>query len=112
MPPSSALTELDTFPRLLLNHAAIRAAHPATREKDLGIWQTWTWSQVTDEVRALTEHMRSVMHGREDPDEDRLGDGIALAGVRKFPARVKCALLSWMALKDAIATDQERANGH
>ncbi len=53
MPPSSALTELDTFPRLLLNHAAIRAEHPATREKDLGIWQTWTWSQVADEVRAL-----------------------------------------------------------
>ncbi len=53
MPPPSALIELDTFPRLLLNHAAIRATHPATREKDLGIWQTWTWSQVAEEVRAL-----------------------------------------------------------
>ena len=53
MPSPSALTELDTFPRLLLNHAAIRAERPATREKDLGIWQTWTWSQVADEVRAL-----------------------------------------------------------
>ena len=53
MPASSALAELDTFPRLLLNHAATRGDHPATREKDLGIWQTWTWSQVADEVRAL-----------------------------------------------------------
>jgi long-chain acyl-CoA synthetase len=53
VPASSALTELDTFPRLLLNHAATRANQPATREKDLGIWQTWTWSQVADEVRAL-----------------------------------------------------------
>ena len=44
---------LDTFPRLLLRHAATRGRHPATREKDLGIWQTWTWSQVEDEVRAL-----------------------------------------------------------
>jgi long-chain acyl-CoA synthetase len=44
---------LDTFPRLLLHHAATRPDDPATREKDLGIWQTWTWRQVADEVRAL-----------------------------------------------------------
>src|SRR5438067_10208937 len=46
-------TRLDTFPRLLLHHAQVRAAHPAVREKDLGIWQAWTWRQVADEVRAL-----------------------------------------------------------
>jgi long-chain acyl-CoA synthetase len=45
--------ELDTFPRLLLHHAAVRPDRPAIREKDLGIWQTWTWKQVADEVRAL-----------------------------------------------------------
>ncbi len=45
--------KLDTFPRLLLHHAATRPDQPAIREKDLGIWQTWTWSQVADEVRAL-----------------------------------------------------------
>ena len=44
---------LDTFPRLLLHHAAARGDHPAIREKDLGIWQAWTWSQVAAEVRAL-----------------------------------------------------------
>ena len=44
---------LDTFPRLLLHHAAVRGDRPAIREKDLGIWQAWTWSQVADEVRAL-----------------------------------------------------------
>jgi long-chain acyl-CoA synthetase len=44
---------LDTFPRLLLHHAQARGDHPAVREKDLGIWQTWTWRQVADEVRAL-----------------------------------------------------------
>ena len=43
----------DTFPRLMLHHARARPEHPATREKDLGIWQTWTWRQVADEVRAL-----------------------------------------------------------
>jgi long-chain acyl-CoA synthetase len=42
-----------TFPRLLLRHAQLRAALPAFREKDLGIWQTWNWGQVAQEVRAL-----------------------------------------------------------
>ncbi len=41
--------------------------------------------------------------GRVEPDEDVLEDGIAFAGVAKFPARVKCALLGWMAWKDATA---------
>ena len=45
--------DLDTFPRLLLHHAKVRPDRPAIREKDLGIWQSWTWSQVADEVRAL-----------------------------------------------------------
>jgi nitrogen fixation NifU-like protein len=39
--------------------------------------------------------------GTVDGDEDVLGDGIAFAGVSKYPARVKCALLGWMAFKDA-----------
>lgn len=43
----------DTFPRLMLQHAQVRPQHPAFREKYLGIWQTTTWSQVADEVRAL-----------------------------------------------------------
>jgi len=44
-----------------------------------------------------------LMHGRGEvePDEDVLGDGIAFAGVARYPARVKCALLPWMAFKDA-----------
>jgi len=39
--------------------------------------------------------------GEAKPDEDVLGDGIAFAGVAKYPARIKCALLGWMAWKDA-----------
>ena len=37
-----------------------------------------------------------------------LGDGIAFAGVAKFPARVKCALLGWMAMKGAVADAAEK----
>ncbi|MEY2475414.1 MAG: nitrogen fixation protein NifU [Actinomycetota bacterium] len=57
--------------------------------------------------RALKTHEAFVelMHGRGkvEPDEEILEDGIAFAGVAKFPARIKCALLSWMAFKDATA---------
>ncbi|CAG2140121.1 Long-chain-fatty-acid--CoA ligase FadD15 [Cupriavidus campinensis] len=42
-----------TFPRCLLAHATQRPDHPAHREKDLGIWQTYSWSQAAREVRAL-----------------------------------------------------------
>ena len=47
------MEKVDTFPRFLLHHAKVRPGHPAAREKDLGIWQTWTWGQVAAEVRAL-----------------------------------------------------------
>ena len=43
----------DTFPRLLLKQAGTRPDRPAIREKDLGIWQTWTWAQVAEEIRSL-----------------------------------------------------------
>jgi long-chain acyl-CoA synthetase len=43
----------DTFPKLLVQHALTRGDRPAIREKDLGIWQTWTWKRFADEVRAL-----------------------------------------------------------
>ena len=58
-------------------------------------------------TRALETHEAFVelMHGRGkvEPDEEVLEDGIAFAGVAQFPARIKCALLSWMAFKDATA---------
>jgi nitrogen fixation NifU-like protein len=41
--------------------------------------------------------------GTVEGDEDVIGDGVAFAGVAKYPARVKCALLGWMAFKDALA---------
>src|SRR3954464_4692876 len=44
---------LDTFPKLLMHHASVHGERPAIREKDLGIWQTWTWRELAEEVRAL-----------------------------------------------------------
>jgi len=45
--------KLDTFPKLLMHHARVRPSRPAIREKDLGIWQTRTWHEFAEEVRAL-----------------------------------------------------------
>ena len=63
---------LDTFPKLLLHHARVRGERPAIREKDLGIWQTWTWRQLADEVRAVA----SALHAQGV----RRGDHFALVG--------------------------------
>ncbi len=51
------------------------------------------------EATAILDDFQTLMQGRGtvEPDEDVLEDGIAFAGVAKFPARVKCALLAWMA---------------
>ncbi|HZB67061.1 MAG TPA: SUF system NifU family Fe-S cluster assembly protein [Ornithinibacter sp.] len=55
-------------------------------------------------ARETYESMHSMLTSKgEDPgDEEKIGDGVALAGVAKYPARIKCALLSWMAFSDAL----------
>ena len=60
----------------------------------------------------LTEVFRLMMHGEGLKREDDLLDGVAFQGVAKFPVRVKCALLGWMALKDAISTYREGGEEH
>ena len=57
------------------------------------------------EALATVESFNAMMtsRGKDAGDEDVIGDGIAFAGVSKYPARVKCALLGWMAFKDALA---------
>jgi nitrogen fixation protein NifU and related proteins len=57
-----------------------------------------------ERLAVFTELMNSKGHG--EPDEDVLEDGVAFAGVSKYPMRVKCALLGWMAFKDALARAQ------
>ena len=66
------LSGLDTFPKLLLHHARLRPERPAIREKDLGIWQTWSWRRFADEVRALACGLAAQGFKR--------GDHLALVG--------------------------------
>ena len=57
---------LDTIPKLLLDHAKKRADRPANRLKDLGIWQTWTWFDVAEEVRNLACGLAKIGFQRGD----------------------------------------------
>ena len=65
--------------------------------------------RTVEEAMEVHQTFLTLMQGKGqvEPDEEVLEDGIAFAGVAKFPARVKCALLSWMAWKDATARAQE-----
>ncbi|MEU8381455.1 Fe-S cluster assembly sulfur transfer protein SufU [Streptosporangium sp. NPDC048865] len=67
-----------------------------------------TGSTVDDSLGVVDEFTRLMQgRGKVEADEDVLGDAVAFAGVAKFPARVKCALLAWMAYKDAVVRSTE-----
>ena len=62
--------------------------------------------KTVDQALDTGEHFKTLMQAKGDPTvaeklEDELEDAVAFAGVSKYPARIKCALMSWMALKDA-----------
>ena len=120
-----ATPALDTFPRLLLHHAKVRGNHPATREKDLGIWQTSTWSQVADEVRAIAcglaaQGFRRGMHlaiiGDNRPRlywsmlaAEALG-GVPVPMYQDAPAAEFVYVLNDAGIVFAIAEDQEQVD--
>ena len=62
------------------------------------------------EAMSIHEEFLALMQGKGQvqPDEEVLEDAVAFAGVARFPARVKCALLAWMAWKDATLTAVEK----
>jgi nitrogen fixation NifU-like protein len=71
--------------------------------------------QSIDDALALQEKFLTLMQSQghaeiSDDDADELDDAVAFEGVSKYPARVKCALLGWMAMKGAVADAMARAN--
>src|SRR5438132_9482371 len=71
-PMAESARALDTFPKLLLEHARLRPDRPANREKDLGIWQSWSWREVAAEVEALACGLAAMGFRR--------GDRLAIVG--------------------------------
>lgn len=64
-----------------------------------------------DEARRVLAAVKSVLHGGEMPPEPDLGDFEALEGVKKFPVRIKCALLPWTTLDEALRDLEKKADG-
>jgi len=58
--------EADTFPKLLIHNAQVRGSRISMRHKDLGIWQSWTWAQVFEEVRAFSVGLQELGLKRGD----------------------------------------------
>ena len=60
------------------------------------------YGKSVDEARSINLNIRSMLKDEElsDEDLDAIGDSYAIEGVKKCPVRIKCALLSWAALKD------------
>jgi long-chain acyl-CoA synthetase len=72
---SSMRAPADTFPKLLLHNARSFGERPAMRHKDLGIWQTWTWAQVRDQILALAAGLHRLGL--------RCGETVAIVGANR-----------------------------
>jgi len=71
-----------------------------------------TLGKTVEEAKALARDFRGMMAGEVDPDEDEFGDLIALKGVVKYPIRIKCAVLAWDVLQEALeGADGSAAHG-
>jgi long-chain acyl-CoA synthetase len=94
---------LDTFPRLLMHHAQLRPGRPAMREKEYGIWQTYSWAQVAERVRALACGLAALGFKR--------GDRLAVVGdnrPRLYWSVAACQCLGGipvMMYQDAVAQE-------
>jgi nitrogen fixation NifU-like protein len=58
----------------------------------------------------LAAEFRAMMQGSVDPDEDEFGDLVALKGVVRYPVRIKCAVLAWDVLQEALEDRAARRN--
>jgi len=93
----------DTFPKLLLRNAVKYARRPAIREKDLGIWQSWNWAEVLEEVRAYSIGLEELGLKR--------GDKIAVIGANRprlywtFPAAQALGAIPVPVYADSVAEE-------
>jgi len=103
MSDSNGQSALDTFPRLLMHHAKVRPERPAMREKEYGIWQTYSWKAVAENVRAIACGLAQLGFKR--------GDRLAIIGdnrPRLYWSVAACQCLGGipvMLYQDAVAQE-------
>jgi long-chain acyl-CoA synthetase len=101
---------LDTVPKLLLRNASRHGKRPAMRHKDFGIWQTWTWSHLRDEVRSFAVGLRKLGLER--------GDAVAIVGDNRprlyaaFAAIQSIGGIAVPAYQDAVADEMAYVLDH
>lgn len=75
------------------------------------MWELVQGKSLENALHLEAEFLELMQSKGQGTDEDEsMGDAIAFVGVSQFPARVKCALLAWMALKDALLQNQRSTN--
>ncbi len=105
-----ALARNDTFPKLLLRNAAVRGERTAYREKEYGIWQPYSWTDVAENVRALACGFAALGAKR--------GDKIALIGDNRphmywvFPAAQAIGCVPVPLYQDSAADEMEYVLAH
>lgn len=107
---TGAAAERNTFPKLLLRNAEKFAGRAAMREKEFGIWQSWTWSEVLDEVRAYALGLKALGLGH--------GDAMAVVGDNRprlywtFLAAQSLGAIPVPVYQDAVAEEMTYVLGH
>ncbi len=108
--PGAETRGLDTFPKILLRNAEVLGTRIAFREKDLGIWQSWTWAEVLDEIRAFSIGLKALGIAP--------GDKIAIVGANR--PRLYWSMVAAQALgavpvpvyADSVAEEMAYVLGH
>jgi nitrogen fixation NifU-like protein len=85
-----------------LADVAFRGQGCAISRASASIMTGKTKGRTKNEARSMSGQVRDMLLGPDVPPPPELGDLVALSGVRKFPARIKCAMLPWRALEAAL----------
>ena len=85
---SASAGQADTFPKLLLRNARERGGRVAFRHKDLGIWQSWNWAEVTEQVRGFARGLQTLGLKR--------GEKVAIVGYNRPRLYWAMAAAQWL----------------
>ena len=97
----------------VIDQVSIQGQGCSISQASLSMMSELLKGKTPEEAQALSKAFKGMMRGQEPAESaaEELGDLTALAGVRKFPIRIKCALLGWIALDDGLASYVAQRDG-